>query len=82
MTVVICDLQAEVKYILCIDGSSVMHDLCAVCVRVWRQWLPGGLSSHELGLFLREWLCQRSFWTGQAAHRRRQQMVVQKQGPW
>uniref|UniRef100_A0A671XK53 26S proteasome non-ATPase regulatory subunit 2 n=1 Tax=Sparus aurata TaxID=8175 RepID=A0A671XK53_SPAAU len=39
-------------------GTQIIHDLCAVCDRVWRQWLPGGLGSHELGLFLREWLCQ------------------------
>lgn len=38
--------------ILLLSGTTSYFD--SVFDRVWRQWLPGGLCSYELGLFLRE----------------------------
>lgn len=67
----------------CSDSDWVVYTsyLDFACDRVWRQRLPGGLCSYEFGLVLCEWLRQRRIWTGQAAHRRWQQMAVQEQGP-
>lgn len=52
-----CNLHVHVKNVL-------VSCMISVYLRVRRQWLPGGLCSYELGLFLRKRLCQRSIWTG------------------
>lgn len=66
-----------------LDPAAVYQEFnsFSVSLRVWRQWITGGLRSHESGFFIRQRLCQRSIRSRQTAHRGWKQVAVQEQGP-